>query len=123
MTDTDAAFDDLKRRATEEAARRLFAAAVLLQAEAKRDYSRSNPAPHGNPAPKGEFPRGRTWNLRDGIAIDAAGPAEVAAAGLRVRVGYLTGASYGGALSRRGWLGVKDTYARVRDRVARLMGG
>ena len=120
---TDAAFDDLKRRANDALAARLFAAAVLLQAEAKRDYSRPNPAPHDNPAPKGAFPAGRTWNLRDGIAIDAASPADVAAAGMRVRVGYLTGASYGGALARKGWLGVKDSYSRVRDRVAKLLGG
>ena len=121
--DLDGQFDDLKRRADAELARRLFAAAVLVQAEAKRDYGRAgNPAPHANPAPKGAFPAFRTLNLRDGIATDAASPADVAAAGLRVRVGYLTGAAYGGALARKGWLGVKDTYRRVERRVAQLMG-
>ena len=121
--DPEASFDDLKKRANDEVAKRLFAAALLLQAEAKRDYSRANPAPHASPAPKGTFPKARTFNLRDSVAIDAASPADVTAAGLRVRVGYLTGAAYGGSLVRKGWLGVKDTYDRVRDRVAKLLGG
>jgi hypothetical protein len=116
------AFEDFKRRARQRLAERLLAAALLLQAEAKRDLSRANPAPHDSPAPQGEFPRARTFNLRDSIAVDAASPAEVEANGQRVRVGYLPGAAYGGILARKGWKGVFDTYRRVEKRIAKILG-
>ena len=93
-------------------ARRLLKAALVLQGEAKKDYSTSNPKPHKNPAPKGQFPRGRTWNLRDSIAIwpDNLG---VISNAQKIRVGYLPGAFYGAVLAAKGWKGIKDTYVRV----------
>jgi hypothetical protein len=117
------ALEDVVRRARLALASRLLAAAVLLQAEAKRDYSRSNPYPHDNPAPRGEFPRGRTWNLRDSIAIVPTTPQAIAAAGQTVRVGYLPAAFYGAALANRGWKGIEDTYDRVYLQLVRIIGG
>jgi hypothetical protein len=118
----DESIDDLSLRLREELAKRVLAAAVLLQAETKRDYSRSNPRPHNNPAPRGEFPRGRTWNLRDGIAIIPATVEGVMAEGGRVRVGYLPAAFYGVVLANKGWKGIKDTYVRVRQQLAKILG-
>ena len=104
------------------AAKRLLAAALVLQAESKADYGRSNPAPHANPAPRGEFPRGRTWNLRDGVAIEPADLATVAKT-LRVRVGWLSAARYGYFLQARGWKGIRDTLARTLPRLRQVLGG
>ncbi len=104
------------------AAKRLLAAALHLQAEAKRDYSRSNPAPHDHPAPRGEFPKGRTWNLRDSVAVDPASLATIAKT-LTVRVGWLSGAKYGFFLMQKGWKGLRDTLARTRPQLEALLGG
>lgn len=120
MTDAERA---MRERIERRAAERLLAVAVAFQAEAKRDYSRrSNPFPHDRPAPKGQFPAGRTWNLRDSIAIDPPTVGGIVAAGLVVRVGILKGAWYGAALTARGWRGLKDTLARVRGRLAKIGG-
>src|SRR6202011_2725664 len=62
--------DRLMAQMRAAAAARILTAGSLLVAEAKRDYSRSNPRPHDNPAPRGEFPRGRTWNLRDSVTME-----------------------------------------------------
>lgn len=116
-------YEALLERARAQLARRMLAAALLVQAEAKRDYSRgTNPAPHLNPAPPGTFPRARTFNLRDGIAINPSSPADIANAGYRVRVGYLQGAFYGAVLARKGWLGIRDTLARCRPALAKILG-
>lgn len=115
-------FEEMKKRVRLAVAKRLLAAAVLTQAEAKRDLSVPNPAPHLNPAPRGEFPRARTFNLRDAQAISPADLGEIAR-GLFVRVGVLRNAAYGPILASRGWKGIRDTYARVRDRVRRIIGG
>lgn len=111
------------RDAQDRLARRILAAGLYLQGEAKRDYSRSNPAPHKNPAPKGEFPRGRTWNLRDSIAVQPETIRGIIAADQTVRVGYLPAAFYGAALANRGWKGILDTYTRCRGVVAAIIKG
>ena len=123
MTDSDRdhAAESLKRRLDAEMAKRLMAAALMVQAEHKRSLSVANPAPHDSPAPKGSFPAGRTWNLRDSVAVSPDTLAGVASAG-SVRVGVLKGAFYGAALTNRGWLGIRDTLSRVRGRVQRMLG-
>ncbi len=105
------------------AGQRLMAAAVLLQAEHKRDLSRlSNPAPHRTPAPRGTWPAGRTWNLRDSVAIDPADLNEIVKSG-RVRVGLLKNAFYGNVLAVKGWKGLLDTLDRVRGQVVAILTG
>lgn len=120
MTDAERAMvERIERRAAE----RLLAVAVAFQAEAKKDYSRrSNPFPHDKPSKPGQWPAGRTWNLRDSIAVDPPTVAGIVAAGLVVRVGVLRGAYYGAILTAKGWRGLKDTLARVRGRLARIGG-
>lgn len=115
-------WDQLEHTVREQLARRLLAAAAMLQSEAKRDYSSSNPAPHKTPAPRGEFPRGRTWNLRDAVEIFPRDLAEIARRG-KVRVGITKNAFYGAILKQRGWKGIRDTYSRVKPALAKLLGG
>jgi|SRR5579883_3010892 len=101
----------------EEAAKLLLRAAVILQAEHKRDLSRkTNPPPHTTPSRPGEFPAIRTGNLRDSPAFEPTDLAEVRQT-LTVRVGIRKNAEYGWWLYRKGWLGLPDTLARVRDRL------
>jgi len=114
-----AMLDRIKR----EQAKRLLAAAVLLQAEHKRDLSRSNPFPHDNPSIPGEYPKGRTWNLRDSVAVEPTTVEGVMRNGWRVRVGYLKGAWYIEALRKIGRLTVVDTANRIRDRLQRIIRG
>lgn len=120
MTDAERAMvERIERRAAE----RLLAVAVAFQAEAKKDYSRrSNPFPHDKPSKPGQWPAGRTWNLRDSIAVSPATVDAIMKAG-EVRVGILRNAFYGAVLTARGWKGLKDTLARVRGRLARIGGG
>jgi len=94
---------------------RLMAAAVLLQAEHKRDLSKANPAPHGNPSKPGEYPKARTYNLRDAVSIEKVGPYEV-------RVGYLRSAWYIVPLSIRLRLNVRDTAERIQSRLNAILG-
>lgn len=105
-----------------EAARRLLAAAITLQTHHRRDLSRGNPAPHGNPALKGEFPRLRTGGLRAGVAVEPASLAAVMATG-RVVVGYRPAALHGLYLGGQGWRWVLDTYQRERGAIGRILTG
>lgn len=91
--------------------RRLLAAAVLLQAEHKRDLSKTFP-PASAP---GQFPAARTLNLRDSVAVV---PIQDG-----YRVGYLANAPYIVWLVKRGRKGILDTLARVRPRVQRIIRG
>lgn len=71
----------------------LIACAISVQSQAKRDFSTSYP-----PASKpGEFPHGRTWNLRESIMYDPDDPVKVGREG-QVRIGYSTRAPYGAIL-------------------------
>jgi len=92
----------------------LMGAAVLLQAEHKRDLSKANPAPHLNPSKVGEFPRARTYNLRDAVAVEKVGPYEV-------RVGYLANAWYIVPLSVRARLNVTHTAQRIKSRIDAIL--
>lgn len=90
---------------------RLIAAAVLLQAEHKRDLSKTFP-PASAP---GQFPAARTLNLRDSVTV-----VEIQDG---FRVGYLVNAQYIVPLVKRGRLGIYDTAGRVRPRMQKLIRG
>lgn len=91
--------------------RRLLAAAVLLQAEHKRDLSKTYP-----PASKpGQYPAARTLNLRDAVTVI---PIKNG-----FRVGYLVNAAYIVHLVARGRLGLLDTAQRIMPRLRKIIGG
>lgn len=91
--------------------RRILAAAVLLQAEHKRDLSKTYP-PASTP---GQYPAARTLNLRDSVTV-----VEIPGG---YRIGYLVNAAYIVPLVKRGRLGVLDTLARIRPRLLKILGG
>lgn len=99
------------RRLEADIRRRLLAAAVLLQAEHKRDLSKTFP-PASSP---GQFPAARTFNLRDSVAVVPIKDG--------YRVGYLANAAYIVWLVKRGRLGIIDTLQRIRPRVNRIIRG
>lgn len=90
---------------------RLQAAAVLLQAEHKRDLSKTFP-PASTP---GQFPAARTLNLRDSVTV-----VEIPGG---FRVGYLPSASYVVPLAARGRRTLTDTAARIAPRLRAVVGG
>lgn len=96
---------DLRRRLD----RRILAAAVLLQAEHKRDLSKTFP-PASRP---GQYPAARTLNLRDSVTVAPVRDG--------YRVGYFTNASYVVYLAIRGRLTVLDTAQRIGPRMARIL--
>lgn len=112
------AYEDAMREA---AARRLLAAALTLQTEARKDVSRGNPSPHDHPAPRGEFPKLRTGHGRAAIGLDLTSLAAVKKT-LRVRVGYRKPAHLA-YLGQRGWLWLRDTLRRVSGQLAGILGG
>jgi len=93
---------------------RLMGAAVMLQAEHKRDLSKANPRPHLSPSKVGEYPKARTYNLRDAVAVEKVGPYEI-------RVGYWASAWYILPLSNRARLNVTHTAARIKARVDAIL--
>lgn len=105
-----------------EVAKRLMAAALALQAEEKRSLSTANPPPHANSSKPGEYPKARTYNLRDAVAIDPPTLAGIRAGGFRVRVGYLASAWYIVPLSQRKRLNVIDTANRIAGRIRTILG-
>ena len=108
-----------ERRLADHAGRVIYAMATAFQAEAKKDLSVPNPAPHKTPAPKGAWPRMRTGTARDGVSLDRS-LAECIATG-EVRVGITKpGGVYIAALARKGWKGLKDSYLKARPRLLRL---
>ncbi len=96
---------------------RLKAAALLLQAEHKKDLSTANPAPHRTPSRPGEYPKARTYNLRDAVAI------ERVKYGVEYRVGYYRNAEYIVPLTRKLRKNVFDTAARISARLQRILNG
>lgn len=112
----------LAARLRDQAARRLLAVALTFQAEARKDLSRGNPAPHRNPAPRGEFPRLRTGQGRAAVSLETADRRRIAAEG-RVRVGLTPAGEHLAVLRRRGWKGLGDTLARCRAQLAAIQAG
>lgn len=91
---------------------RVKAAAALLQAEHKRDLSKSFP----RASQPGEYPRFRTLNLRDSVGVTQVRQGIY-------RVGYFSGAWYILVLAARKRLTVVDTAARLKDRLMRIIRG
>lgn len=113
--------DALDRQLRDAAARRLLAAAVLLQTEGRLDVSRGNPSPHDHPAAKGEYPKLRTGHGRAAIVLSTTSLAEIRKT-LTVRVGYRKPAHLM-FLGRKGWLWLRDTLKRVKPRLAAVLAG
>lgn len=109
-------------RAREAAARRLIAAALVVQSQARTDLSKGNPSPHDHPAARGDFPRLRTGGGRASVAIEPAAPRAVMASG-RVSVGYRPSGVHLNHLKRKGWLGLIDSFVKVRSRVTAILRG
>lgn len=109
--------NDAKRQVREQLAKRLITCAIALQGDHTADLSTSYP-PASTP---GQFPHGRTWNLRSAVDYEPKSVAEVAAK-LEVRVGYQARAAYILALIRMKRLSLRDTLKRIRPRLNRLLG-
>lgn len=101
-------------RTRTEAAKLLLRNALVLQAAHKRNLSRFNPPPHGNSSKPGEYPRARTYNLRDSVVVEPASLAIIEETG-RVRVGVLMNAKYVDYLVKNGWLGIAKTHANLKS--------
>lgn len=112
--------DTFQQRLSLRMAKRLLAVAITFQAEARKDYSVGNPAPHNTPAKNGEHPRLRTGNLRSGIALETTDLDRIARE-KRVRVGIRKNAEYGWFLRIRGWKGLGDTLARCRTMLMAIL--
>lgn len=109
-------FGEQLREQTETAAAvMLLQAAMTLQGMHKEDLSESNPPPlHDRPSRPGQYPRGRTWNLRDSVDYLPKTVAEVRFNDLSVRVGYRIEAMYGITLAMRGWKWIGTTLEEHR---------
>lgn len=110
------------RRVEIEAARRLLAAAITLQTDHRQDLSIGNPAPHKNPAPKGEFPRLRTGGGRAGVQFSPSTVEEVRQR-RAVAVGFRPGAMHLLFLGGKGWKWLVTTYERVKPKIDRILHG
>lgn len=108
----------VQRRMRERAGKVIYALATDFQGEVKKDLSVPNPT-GATPSAPGQFPRARTFNLRDAVVVDRT-LAETIATG-EVRVGVLKSAWYLLPLVRRlKRLGLADSYRKARPRLARL---
>jgi hypothetical protein len=114
--------DQIVARIRTEAARRLLAAAIALQSAHRADLSVGNPAPHDDPAPKGEYPRLRTGGGRANVAVTPASVAEVLATG-SVSVGHREAGKHLFFLAGKGWKGLRDAYDRERGRLKAILEG
>lgn len=114
--------DTILGRIKRETAKRLIAAAITLQTAHRVDLSVGNPSPHKNPAPKGEYPRLRTGNLRAGIAFAPETIGDVMIEGA-ISVGYRKNSIYGVYLASKGWKWIVNTYERVRGQIERILQG
>lgn len=97
-------------RVTVDAAKVLLRNALVLQAEHKRRLSKFNPRPFRNSSKPGEYPRARTYNLRDAVVIEPSSLSIIEQTG-SVSVGVLTGAKYVEWLVQSGRLGIRKTHA------------
>lgn len=95
---------------TQQVQRRVLAAAVLLQAEHKRNLSSTFP-PASRP---GEYPAARTLNLRDSVTVVPIRDG--------YRVGYAANAGYIVHLARRNRLTVIDTARRIAPQLRKILG-
>jgi hypothetical protein len=109
------AFDAAWERTQGLVAKSLLKKALILQTAHKRHLSVANPKPHDRPSKPGEYPKARTFNLRDAVAIE---PRDLGAIRrtLIVRVGVLTTALYGPILSGPKFKrkGIADTHGSLK---------
>ncbi len=104
-----------EKRADQYAAQVLMRNALVLQAAHKRNLSKANPPPRFlSPAKRGQFPKARTFNLRDAVAIEPRSLAVIEQTGI-VRVGVLVNAAYGEYLKANGWKGIIDTHEQLKS--------
>jgi len=114
--------DEFERELRLHAARRLARVAVHLVAAHQKNLSVANPAPHTTPAPRGQYPRGRTFFLRANVGFAPSSLDEIARRG-EVVVGVHDPAIYGLYLARRGWKGLLDTVQAEYGRIDALLHG
>jgi hypothetical protein len=105
-----------------EVARRILKAALTMQSAHRGDLSVGNPAPHRNPAPRGDYPRFRTGSGRANVALTTTNLAEIAR-NLSVGVGYRPAGMHLLWLNRKGWKGLMDTYDRVKGQIQAILQG
>lgn len=103
----------------ERAAKRILRNMLTLQAAHKKNLSVANPKPYKNPAKRGQFPKARTFNLRDAVWCDPQSLATIKAT-LLGRTGVLVNAFYGYELEKRGWKGLLDTHTMLQQSGAYL---
>lgn len=113
--------EDFEQQLRLRMAELLARAAVHVVTAHQKNLSVANPAPHTAPAPRGQFPRGRTFFLRANVGFEPQSVAAIARVG-RVTVGVHEPAAYGLFLQRKGWLGLSDTVAREQPALNKIFG-
>lgn len=95
----------------------LVAVAGIAQSELTAALSTSYP-----PASKeGEFPHGRTWNLRSAVMYEPTKPIDAGRKNA-IRIGYSIRAAYGAILELlRGRLGLNEILKRIKPRIDGLL--
>jgi len=120
MTDQEiAVFEDRFRQSVAE---RLVTCAVMLQSEEMKNLSVANPYPYKTPSVPGEYPKARTFNLRNSIEYHPTGLDEIKRT-LRIRVGYAARAFYGPILATKGRKWMIDTLNALRPAFAKILAG
>lgn len=115
---------EVLKKAQEEMARRLLAAAVLYQTEHRKRLNVSNPAPYlpATTSRPGEYPRARTGFGRDNVAYEPATVQGVIDAGFVVRLGYRASAWYMGYLeAERRRKGLVSTFDDLKGQIRAVL--
>jgi hypothetical protein len=112
--------DHLERLRRRLLAEGLLRAGLFLQQTHMNKLNVSNPRPHKTPAPLGDYPRKRTGWLQRHVLIEPSSIAEVEQT-LKVRIGVGASAFYGEVLALRGWKGIRDTAALIREQLAEFV--
>lgn len=101
-------------RMRERAAKIILRNMLTLQAAHKKKLSIANPPPkHDKPAKRGQYPKARTFNLRDCVVVEPASLTTIQYT-LTGRTGILMNAMYGAILKAQGWKGIEDTHAELK---------
>lgn len=114
--------DEFERELRLHAARRLVRVALHVVAAHQKNLSVANPAPHKTPAPRGQYPRGRTFFLRANVGYAPTALAEIARNG-EIVVGVFAPAIYGMYLRNKGWKGLLDTIQAEYSRIDAILHG
>ncbi len=100
-------------RMRERAAKIILRNMLTLQAAHKKKLSIANPRPFLNSSKPGQFPKARTFNLRDCVVTEPASLATISQT-LLGRTGVLLNAKYGEILKAKGWKGIEDTHEELK---------